>query len=493
MRINPSDWPLGHLRLAATALTAALLAACGGGNTEDPNNGQQSSSSVANNSSSVANTSSVGSSSSQPDLEPYDHCVTGFRPHVTNGRIETEGHLHQERAGGEVDISVDPVVLNYMYEHGWQDAHVLWHQARTCGGPFGGGGINGLPSACTFPELLPTQSDCEGDQNGLEFLAAHSLMMYQLRQLWPDHKEQFSGWESFPRTAQDYPAEIRGRFQPWSDSILMQADIGDNIEQHLDKFPNEGALGTWISCAILPGVDLGGGPTFPGAPTGGATFNPQVNMHFGLHDKAAPISNRKHSVNNTNVNVDSYMFWKLHSWIDHVWQRYRAAKGLTNNGENYDDIMQDQCREMDAWREIALEARGEDGHPNQSAEDYVEIPESGFFHERIRPAFEENCTKCHGRGGEAGLRLGDQITSSEVVESLINRDSHYTVGYRLIVPGSPNESWLYLKATGQSQQLNVQCQGIAGGCNGHMPGLDDQELNDLRQWILDGAPLPTLD
>jgi len=154
--------------------------------------------------------------------------------------------------------------------------------------------------------------------------------------------------------------------------------------------------------------------------------------------------------------------------------------------------MEDQCREMDAWREIAVEARGAKGHPNRTEKIYVEVPEAGFFHENIRPALESKCASCHGRGQEAGLRLGDEITSTEIIERLVNRDSHYTIGYQVVVPGSPEESWLYLKATGQSTSKNVQCQGIASGCNSHMPGLSQDTLNNLKQWIEDGAPLPTI-
>lgn len=497
MKILTSRWPSSRLPLAGITLLGAVLTGC---QTPDPSDPSSSSS--------VTSVSSNGSSSSSPvvtDPNPpvipqdYDHCIDGFRPHPTDGLISDGGTRHERN--GEIDVSVDPVVFNYMYDNGWQDAHVLWHQARTCGG-FGGAGfgINDLPSACSFPELLPTQNDCQGDENGLEFLAAHSIMMYQLRELWPSHTEQFSGWETFPRTAEDYPPEMRDRFKGWSQEILEAADIGDNIEQHIDKFANDGEFGTWVSCAIMPGATSSGVGTggfgggfggFGGA--GGADFSIQRNLHFALHDQAAPIRNQKHAVNNNNQNIDAYLFWKLHSWIDHVWRRYREAKNLPNHDQNFKDIMVDQCREMDEWRKIGMETRGADGHPNQDEKVYIEVPEAGFFHENVRPAFESaGCSSCHGEGEEAGLRLGYEISSTEIVERLVNHESHYTEGYNLVVPGNPDQSWLYLKASGESQNRDVQCKGISSGCNSHMPGLSAEQLENLRKWIADGAQLPTI-
>ncbi len=60
---------------------------------------------------------------------------------------------------------------------------------------------------------------------------------------------------------------------------------------------------------------------------GGATNMPWVGLHFVLHAKWARPGNTTHGVNNTNANIDNYMFWKLHGWIDNVWEKYRRAKG----------------------------------------------------------------------------------------------------------------------------------------------------------------------
>lgn len=459
MTIFSGQWSSDHLKVTGAVLTSVLLSACGGASV-----GSSSSYSSSNNSSS--------------SIASVDHCLDGFQPHNTNGHI-ADGPA-EFTANGSTDLTVQPTVYNYMYENGWQDAHVLWHQARICGGFGGAFGINGLPSACNFTDLLPAQNDCQGPQNGLEFFAAHRLMMEQLMELWPDHKAQFTGWGTFPRTINDYAPQLRGDFTPWSQTILQNADIADNIENNLDMFPTEGELGTWIQCAIMPGQPAN------------ADFSTARNLHFALHNNGVSRTNQKHAVNNNNNNIDSYSFWRLHGWIDNIWEKYRIAKGKTRNDADYKATMLAQCREMDRWREIAVDARGDGGHPNQDQDFVPVLVESGFFNDVLRPAFDDaGCSTCHGAGEQAGLRLGYEISSTEIVERLINRNSSYAQGYKMVVPGKPEESWLYLKASGKSTTSGVTCQGFAQ-CSRQMTGLSDEAIENIRLWILNGAEAPII-
>jgi hypothetical protein len=404
--------------------------------------------------------------------------LQGFAPHASNGHIGDGGFAHT--LNNQVDLSVDPNVYDYMYDHGWQDAHVLWHQVRTCGGFGGAGGINGLPSACNFSDLRPTQNDCQGDVNGLDFFSGHRLMMEQLKQLWPDHAQQFTGWSKFPKTAQDYPTQLRPYYRAWSAEMLRLADIADNIENNLSMFPTEGSLGTWISCALVPGA------------TGAPDFSTSRNLHFGLHNNGVPTSNQKHAVNNNNNNIDAFLFWKLHGWIDNIWEKYRVAKGKTRNDADYKAEMLQQCREMERWREIAVQTRGSNGHPNQDDNFVPVVIETGFFHDVLRPAFEEAlCSTCHGSGEAAGLRLGYEISSTEIVERLLSKNSSYASGYKLVVPGNPEQSWLYLKASGGSVNSGVTCQGDLS-CSKQMSGLSQQNIKDLYDWIKNGAEAPVI-
>lgn len=475
LRILPSS----TLRVGGVVLLAAALTACGSSSTgSGSSTGSTSSTSTGSTSSSSG--SSTGSSGAVVIPADYDHCSDGgFYPHATNGHIESQPAKFDTNQSSDTDLTVQPTVYNYMYKNGWQDAHVLWHQARGCGG-FGAGSLNGLPSACNFTDLLPTQNDCAGARNGLEFLAAHKLMRDQLMELWPDHLEQFAGFKSFPKNRSDYAQELQGNYSAWDPELLTNADIAENIGDHLDMFPTEGDLGTWIQCAIMPNTN------------DRVDFSTKRNIHFALHNNGVSRTNQKHAVNNNNNNIDSYSFWQLHGWIDKVWMDYRAAKGKTINDQDYKDIMEHQCREMDGWREVAMEARGEQGHPNQDdSTPSIELDETGYFHDFVRPAFEQDrCATCHGAGEEAGLRLGFEISSTEIVERLVNSPSAYAEGYKLVVPGKPMESWLYLKAAGLSADSGATCKGKP--CLSEMPNASTELLNNLKKWIEDGAQAPII-
>ena len=107
----------------------------------------------------------------QLGITSVDHCLTGFKPHFTNGHIGSSYFEHT--LNGQTDVSVQPTVYDYMYDNGWQDApQCSGTQARTCGGFGGANGINGLPSACNFKDPLPKQNDCQGAVNGLDFYPA---------------------------------------------------------------------------------------------------------------------------------------------------------------------------------------------------------------------------------------------------------------------------------------------------------------------------------
>ncbi len=133
---------------------------------------------------------------------------------------------------------------------------------------------------------------------------------------------------------------------------------------------------------------------------------------------------------------------------------------------------------------------------DEEPDDNGELPEeSGFFHEVVRPGLEDfGCATCHGEGEEAGLRLGFNVSSTEIVQRLVNVDAAYAVGYKLVVPGDPDNSWLYLKAAGLSPDSGATCQGVMNCTQSMPPGgtrLPDTDLANLRQWIEEGAEAPT--
>jgi hypothetical protein len=403
----------------------------------------------------------------EPSPEPVeenhsDHCLHGYEPDPADATM-AEGYALYEK-NGQIDTTVQPEVIEWMERHEWQAAHFQWHEIRRCGG-FGLGG--GELDICSYTDLVPIDQECQSVGDGYQFLVMHRHMIQTLKQLWPNHTEQFRGWETFPRSSEDVPEEWRDTWSDWPQSVLAAADIADNIADHLDDFPTEGDFGQWLQCQVPQGFS---------------------GLHGELHFKMVRTQNTDHGVGNPERNLDNHIFWLLHGWIDNVWERYRVAKGLDPDEPALRDALIAQCREMDTLAAII--------NPELEVPDDEPVgEESGLFHETVRPILEGEvgrCSGCHGNSGEAGLTLGGDSSSAEIVAGLVNQPSRYAVGYQLVVPGDPESSWLYLKASGLTD--GVQCQGT-GSCAQRMPPsssgtttLGETELAAIRNWIEQGAP-----
>src|SRR5690606_22492659 len=261
--------------------------------------------------------------------------------------------------------------------------------------------------------------------------------MESLRQAFPAHPELFSGFPRFPFAARDVPEVWRDRWgNGWAEDILEMAMRLEDIESHLDAFPTEGDLGMYIQC-------------------GGMLEVPR-SIHGALHFKWA-IKDSPHSLGSQPVNIENYMFWKLHGWIDGIWQRYRHAKGVTEDNAAYRDELLRQCQEMHDLAELL------DAHP--PGEDPSLPAEAGDFHERIRPIFESHvykCSICHGvYGPQANLSLGGMISSSDIVAKLVDQPSYRGGQFMLVVPGDPDRSWLYLKVADLAESAGC----VGSRCN----------------------------
>lgn len=412
--------------------------------------------------------SEVMDHSSMPQEHEGDHCEVGYSAHASDGTLGSGFAEYTEN--GQTDAVLQPEVIEWMEQKEWQEVHFQWHQVRRCGnGGFGTPG-GGDFDPCDYPELAPDANECENAQDGYEFLVMHRHMLQALRQLWPSHTDLFEGWDQWP-AATDYPDLLRPYFKEWSQAVLDEAAIADDIENNLDMFADEGEFGMWIQCGSLRGG------------VGAST------LHGALHFNGYPQNNQSHSVANQRRNLDSFIFWKLHGYIDKVWERYRLAKGQQPTDADIQQELKAQCQEMDALA-ISIPG-GEEPEPTE------ELPEeAGFFHEVVRPGLEAfGCATCHGEGEDGELRLGFNVSSTEIVERLVNVDSAYAEGFKLVVPGEPEQSWLYLKASGLSTTSGATCQGVMNCTKAMPPGggtLPDSDLANLRQWIEDGAPAPTI-
>jgi hypothetical protein len=418
------------------------------------------------------------------------HCLYGYPPQPSDDSPDMkDGPAEFFPPGktdpGLVDTTVQPEVLKWMTDNSWQAAHVEWHAIRGCNVP-GGGGLSKV-DICNFTQLVPKDQNCQSPGDGYQFLVFHRHMIIALKQLWPKHTEQFTGFDKFPTSAADVPEQWRSAWKDWDAEALAAGKIGDEVDkpENLARFPDEGTLGFWLQCNV--GQKLMGGPS----------NMPWVGLHFVLHAKWARPGNTTHGVNNTEANIDNYMFWKLHGWIDGVWEKYRLAKGLAPDDPKLKQDMIDQCEEMHTEIQIIQK----DLDPSEVPDPSAPLPiESGFFHEQVRPLFESQknlCSGCHAEtGANAMLRLGGHVSSKEIVAGLVDRPSKDGGQFKLVVPGAPDESWLYLKASGKAAEAGCQASASAQCITGVMPPstggptLTAQELQTLRQWITDGAAGP---
>lgn len=400
-----------------------------------------------------------------PEPEGVHRCGWG-EPADPRDALIGEAYQLWTSPRGQVDLFMPQPVLDWMAERVWDESHDLWHAVRQCEMPLMGNSI-----CRDRPDLVAGAQTCASARNGYEFLVMHHHMLLAMRQAFPGHPELFEGFEHFPMSADEIPEPLRDGFDGWSRTIRDTAAILDDIENHLDRFPTEGDLGSFMQC--------------------GAMSAGQSGVHAALHFKWAQFGSPRNLGDQTR-NLGNYMFWKLHGWIDTVWLRYRAAKGL--DGSASDDLqaeleaeLEAQCWEMHDLGHVAID-RG-----LRTTSDSVDLPEeSGPFHDVIRPILDDNCASCHsGSSPAAGLVLGGAVSSAQLVSSLLGRPTARGGEFLMVVPGRPDRSWLYLRAAGEAQGA-----GCTGDCSvGVMPPtgevtLTQTELASLRDWIADTAAAP---
>ncbi len=319
--------------------------------------------------------------------ESHDHCLHGESPDPRDQTLPGEPDVWRSSTG-QVDLLLPKDVLSWMSERYWDPAHDAWHNVRRC--VSGGGGLF-RAAECNVTELVSAHRECSDATNGLEFLAAHRHMIESLKQAFPQHASLFAPFPSFPFDATDVPEPWRGRFGTgWSQNVKEMAKVLEDIEHNLDRFPSEGDLGKFMQCS-----GSGGG------------------VHGALHFKWA-VNGSPGNLGNQTINLRNFMFWKLHGWIDQIWSRYRAAKQLAADQPAYTQVMQAQCREMDALTRYAQTKKP--STPAQPGGD--KTVESGIFHEKVRPILEQHCSACHSEASpEASLSLGGNLSSTAIVKN----------------------------------------------------------------------------
>jgi len=413
----------------------------------------------------------ASSSSGGGAAHTRDHCVEGYDPDPTDATMKSDGPVEFTKSN-QIDLTVQPEVLEWFKARVWEQAHFQWHNIRRCTSGAAtdakeGGGVNPCK---TNTDLIPANQENKGAGDGLEFLAMHRHMIQSLKQLWPKHTEQFEGWEHFPTKAADVPKQWQADWKNWMAAVATNGAKADDPASHMSEtgFESEGAFGQWIQSTS--------------------------QLHGALHFAWVRTSNSEHGLGNQYANIDNYMFWKMHGWIDKVWDRYRAAKGKKPTDQDIKDAVLAQCRQMD---KLAIIVK-----PSLGSTDCTAAPaQTGVFVDTIRPIFENStnkCTGCHGRtGAEANITLGGSecVKSSDIVAALVNKPSIGGGQFKLIEPGNADKSWLYLKVTGKAANAGCTPTGSGTCVTETMPRgagvtLTQAQQDALKKWINDGAVAP---
>lgn len=409
------------------------------------------------------------------------HCLVQATPDPRDDQLTGEPRV--VTAGRGTDLLVPELVEDWMDEHQFAESHDGWHLVRKW--DQGCRKSNAVAEGCASAQRLlaqgltraPIQQGAPGD--GLAFMAMHRHMIQVLKATFPKHADLFSGFDKVPRTRDDPENPKSGEAISWTSDNLEGFDILENIEQNLEQFPDEDELGRYIQQTYRWTT------TSPTSPVSA----PGSGLHGALHAQWA-VNGSPANLIQQSVDVKNHIFWKLHGWIDDVWERYRRAKGLTEDEPKYKQLLLEQCMEMHALeprnRGKSMPDSGAAG--SGAADGGALMPETGVFHTTVRPILDSSCAGCHSAmGPTAGLTLGGPgISSAEILEDMVGMKS--TNGqYDLIAPGDASQSWVYLKASGE-----VATAACTSTCDrGAMPpsgvGLNAAQLTILRDWIDSGA------
>jgi hypothetical protein len=402
-----------------------------------------------------------------------DHCVDGFAADPADATLTAEPQ-QWVASNGDVDLLLPMPVLDWMHRNHWMEAHDAWHNVRRCNS------FLSFPDSPTVnicdehPDLVATHQECSGTEDGYAFLVEHRHMIDGFKQAFPRNVALFEGFEKFPFDAADVPEPWRARFGTgWSQQIVSAAQKMEDIENRLSEFPSEGALGQFFQCG-------GMGPM-------GAVSSIHTAMHFKWTVEGSP-----YELVDQVVDLGNYMFWKLHGWIDGIWERYRVAKGLAPHEPLLSAALLENCREMERLAALFDESDSmmAPGNPGPGP---TRPAEQGAFHETVRPILNSMCSGCHsGAAPVGGLSFAETLSSASIVSQLVDVPSNAGGAFARVVPGQPEQSWLYLKVSDMAKSA-----GCTGNCNAQsMPPtgrveLSSDQLSALSAWIQSGAPAPT--
>jgi hypothetical protein len=461
--------------------------------------------------------------------DPRDDTMTGELVHVVVGDNGTPSDASDD----PYDVLLPKEMLDWLKEQNWIQEHGDWHNVRrwdmSCQRTADGGVCPGSEAMLARGlSRAPIQEGEPGD--GYAFLIMHRHMIRAFQQAFPKHVEQIRGFYRMPKSKSDAENPIPWVDVRWSDDQLETIEWLENIAPHLDVFTSEDDYAKWVQFGdnfpgfngeFPPGLFPGDGgfPPFPGGgfpgggfpgfpPTGlldgglpgfpgggviadggvtadGGTSNrPGGGIHGALHGQWT-IPNSPYGLADNNKNVQNFAFWRLHVWIDEMWERYRRLRGLGEDDPDYQQALLEQCEEMHTLGE-ALPPDADAGIAGLGGGPPAAV-ETGTFATQVAPILTSYCggSVCHAAESPTlGLALAGAAPST-IRTGLVGEQAS-EAPLALVEPGKPELSWLYLKLT--DNFAGVDCK--TSRCTAMPPagaGPSAQDIERIRSWIAAGA------
>ncbi len=270
------------------------------------------------------------------------------------------------------DTILQPEVLAWMDANKWTGAHVVWHAVRGCtdGSAAGLLGPLGFPNICKdYPVLIPSDQICKTAGDGYQFLVFHRHMLQTLKQLWPMHAATSKASPSSQRPRPSCRTSGTRPTQPGALRCLPRASTTTPSNR------------TWTNFRAKARSVLRCSAPRHQADHRNQRDRPRVRRHplRPAHQWSRGASS-PHGLNNGQVNVTNYMFWKL-SRLDRQTsgRSNRVAKGITTDTAKmakYKMDMTQACNEMDIEEAILKQTPGS----GPTLDCPPDVDETGDFH-----------------------------------------------------------------------------------------------------------------
>jgi hypothetical protein len=234
-----------------------------------------------------------------------------------------------------IDRSLPREIVQFERRNAWGCMHREWHDTRQWDLIAKAGATSPRFVFVTKKgwKRYAVQEGASG--NGLEFLAMHRAMLGILRITFPASAPLFAGWKTPPLVAtvdDPLPATTSG-LKPFN-SNMQQALT--RLTSQLGTFATDDALGLYVQSQLR----------WTAADVAARSPDPTTGVHAYFHmrfdDPKSAIRMQRF-----NRNLESEVFWKVHGFIDGLWTKNRAARGLSDATDaTYASAMNHACMHM---------------------------------------------------------------------------------------------------------------------------------------------------